>query len=63
MDVWKQYVGKKVFIILKNGRQYAGKIINVDDVGNGLVFISMNDIKGHLVTFTSGEIEMIQEER
>lgn len=62
MEVWKQYVGKRVYVILKSGRQYAGTIINIDDAGNGLVFISMNDIKGHLVTFASGEIEMIQEE-
>ena len=62
MDVWKKYVGKNVYLILKSGRQYSGKILEIEDVGNGLIFISMNDNKNHLVTFTSSEIEVIQEE-
>ncbi len=62
MDVWKKYLKKKVFVVLKNDRRYSGKLINISDIGNGLIFLSIIDIKNHLVTFTSDEIKMIQEE-
>lgn len=62
MEVWNKLVGKKVFVILKSKRQYAGVVEETEDEGNGLVFISITDTKGHLVVFSSGEIEMIQEE-
>lgn len=60
--IWQKYVDKKVYVKLKSGRNYSGIITAVDDEGNGLIFISLIDIKKHLVTFASGEIEMIQEE-
>ncbi len=63
MDVWKKYVGMKIFVILNNGRKYSGKVEEVVDAGNGLVFISITDNKNHFVTFSSGEIKVIQEEK
>lgn len=62
MKGWKFWEGKKVFIILKNKRQYSGEIIDVDLFGNGLVWISMNDKFGNRITFVNSEIEVIQEE-
>lgn len=60
--IWKKYIDKKVYVVLKNGRNYSGIITAVDDEGNGLIFISLIDFKKHLVTISTGEIEMIQEE-
>ncbi len=63
MDLWERYVGKSVYVILKSGRKYAGFIDSVQADSNGLIFISMTDSKDHMVTFTSGELELIQEEK
>lgn len=56
------YIGKRIFIILKNKRQYSGIVMEVADIGNGVVFISIRDKFNRWVTFSSGEIEVIQEE-
>jgi hypothetical protein len=60
---FSRYVKKKVFVILKNKRTYAGLVESVEDVGNGLVWIGLIK-KGtnQLVTFASGEIEVMEEE-
>ena len=60
--IWKRYVGKKVYVILKSGRNYSGTIEEVEDAGNGIVWLSLIDFKNHLVTIGTGEIKMIQEE-
>jgi len=62
MDGWKRWDGKRVFIILNNNRKYTGKVVSIDDAGNGLVFINIVDKFARLVTITSGEIKLIQEE-
>ena len=53
---------KKVFIILKNNRQYSGKVIEVSDEKNGLVWISLIDKFNNRITFVNSEIDLIQEE-
>jgi len=63
MEVWKQYVGKKVFVILKNNRKYAGQLLEVTDVINGLCWLTVLDINNNKVTFANGEISMLQEEK
>ena len=62
MDGFNYYVGKKVYIILKSKRVYSGIITDVENVGNGIVWISMIDKLNRRVTFASGEIDVIQEE-
>lgn len=62
MDGWSYYIRKKVFIVLRNKRQYSGVIDSVEDVGNGIIFISLKDKFGKRVTFVSGEVELCQEE-
>lgn len=62
MDGWNKYLNKKVYVILKNKRNYSGIVKEIEDVGNGLVFISLIDIKNKFVTFTIGEIEVIEME-
>jgi len=62
MDGWKYWMEKKVFIILKNNRQYSGKVIEVSDEKNGLVWISLIDKFNNRITFVNSEIDLIQEE-
>lgn len=62
MEGWKYYEGKKVFIILKNKRQYSGRVIEVDE-NSTLVFLTIIDKFDNRITFVYSEIELIQEER
>ena len=61
-DRWKYYDGKNVFIKLKNGRQYSGKVIDVD-FSDPLIWITIIDKYDKRVMFSSGEIASIEEER
>ena len=62
MDVWKNYVGKKVFLILKNKRRYEGTVLNIDNSNPLLIWMILLDKLNHRITFLVDEIEMIQEE-
>lgn len=62
MDGWKSYEGKKVFISLKNGRSYSGKVIEVEQHNSNSVFITILDKRGKRVSFVKSEIKLIQEE-
>jgi hypothetical protein len=62
MDGWSYYTKKKVYIILKNKRVYSGIIENIEDVGNGIVWITLTDKFDKRVTISTGEVEMVEEE-
>ncbi len=62
MEGWKYWEGKKVFINLRNNRQYSGKVIEVTTENNGLCFISILDKYSKRVTFANSEISEIKEE-
>lgn len=62
MDVWNQYLGKKVFIRTKNNRVYSGIVQSVDSSSQPLHFIYLIDIKGAKVTLVHSEIIEIKEE-
>lgn len=62
-DLFKKFIGKKVFIKLKSNRNYSGILTEVSEEKNGLQFISIIDKFNKLVTFTSGELEVIEEYR
>lgn len=62
MEGWKYFEGKKVYLVLKNNRQYAGEVIDVDDSSMPLIWITILDKFGKRITFVHSEIEMIQEE-
>jgi len=59
---WKYWEGKEVYIVLKNKRTYSGKVIEVEDSNNNLIWITIIDKFGNRVSFVNSEIEMIQEE-
>ena len=63
MEGWKDYVGKKVYIETRSNRQYTCEIVSIDDKGNGLIFINTIDKFGSKITFATGEISLIQEEK
>lgn len=60
---WNEWLGKKVFVQLKSGGFYTGKIIEIDDSSNPLIFISIIDKFGDKVTFVHSEIVKIVEEK
>jgi len=62
MEGWNYWMDKKVFIILKNNRNYSGTIINVDDKSHPLIWITILDKFNKRITFVHSEIEVIQEE-
>jgi len=57
MDGWKKYKGKKVFIKLKNGREYSGRVSNVSDG-----WIAFEDKFKQNVKVKIDEISVIEEE-
>ena len=62
MDGFKDYEGKRVFIKLKNGRSYSGKILKIEDRGECSI-ITLLDKFGMRVGFYDSEISVIEEER
>ena len=59
---WMEYEGRKVFLRLRNGRVYSGKVISVDDSAKPLIFLTINDKFNRHVTFAISEIVEIKEE-
>jgi small nuclear ribonucleoprotein (snRNP)-like protein len=63
MNGWMYWMDKKIFLVLKSGRKYEGKVIDVDVTSVvPLVWITIIDKFGKRVTFVHSEIETIQEE-
>ena len=62
MEGWKYWEGKKVYIILKNKRNYSGIVLEVE-VNPPLAWITILDKFNKRIGFSTEEIEVIQEER
>ena len=62
MEGWYYWLEKRVFIILKNKRQYSGRVIGVEE-NEPLVFITIFDKFEKRITFAHSEIDLIQEEK
>lgn len=60
---WKIYERKKVFIKLKNNREYSGKVLIVDTSFLPLIWITILDKFGKKVTLLQTEISVIEEAR
>lgn len=60
--VWKNWIGKKVFIRLKTQHEYSGVVQDVDDDGNGMVLFSILDKFNKLVSFAGSEVQEMREE-
>ena len=61
MDGWKDYEGKKVFVKLRNNREYSGIILSVVDKGDFSI-IKLKDKFGNLVGFYDSEISVMEEQ-
>lgn len=59
MDL-KNLQGKNIHLILNNNWEYNGIVDDVNDCGNGLIFISLIDKFGKFVMFSSGEIKFLE---
>jgi|WetSurMetagenome_2_1015567.scaffolds.fasta_scaffold385484_4 hypothetical protein len=58
MDEWKEYEGKRVFIQLKNQRQYSGIVIIANNS-----FVKIKDKYGMKVSFSTPDISVIEEQQ
>lgn len=63
MEWKKEWEGKYVFLQLKTGAVYSGKIIEVDDSDSKLIWITLIDKYGEKITIVNSEIIKIKEER
>jgi len=59
---WKYWLNKQVFVQLKSGGFYNGKIIDIDENSPPLIFITLIDKFNERVTFVTSEIIKIKEE-
>lgn len=60
---WKDWKGKKIFVQLKTGSIYSGKVVDVDEKSLPLIFITILDKFNERVTFVHSEIIKIKEEK
>lgn len=59
---WNIWIGKKVFLRTIRERVYSGVVQEVQDIGDGIMFLSFIDKFGEWVTVTTKEIAEIKEE-
>ena len=57
-DENNEWIGKKIFLVLKSGRRYSGIVLSYDNN-----FISMTDKFGEKVMASISEISSMEEER
>lgn len=63
-NIWTRWKGKKIFIELKNGRKYSGKVIDVDTTSaKPLIWIIIKDKFDMEVTISHSEIAEMKEEK
>lgn len=60
---WKDWKGRKVFIRTKWGKVYSGDVVNVDDSDSQLIWFTILDKFGKLVTIIHSEITELKEEQ
>lgn len=59
---WKDWIGKKVFLKLRDGGCYSGKVVEVDDSKPPLVWLILIDKFGNKITIVHSEIVKIVDE-
>lgn len=57
-----EWIGKKVFLRLRNNKVYSGNVLQVDSSSQPIIFITIKDKFSMLVTFPHSEILEIKEE-
>ena len=59
---WKYWNGLRIFVQLKSGAVYSGKVIDVDETNKDSIFLTLIDKFGQRVSFVQTEIIKIKEE-
>lgn len=59
---WNEWKDKDIFVKLREGDVYSGKVIDVDTSSDKLAFITIIDKYDDKVTFLASEIIKIKEE-
>ena len=59
---WMDWNGKWIFVRLRTGKVYSGKVIDIDQTSKPLIFITIIDKFGNDVSFVHSEIIEIKEE-
>lgn len=59
---WRDWLDKRIFVQLKRGSIYSGKVIDVDEKDKSVIFITIIDKFNEKVTFVHSEILKIKEE-
>ena len=59
---WGGWNGKQIFLRLKTGKVYSGKVVDVDDSDKNIIFITIIDKFQMKVTFVHSEIIELKEE-
>ena len=63
MAGWNNWLGKKVFIIVRKSlHPYQGRVIEVDSSSPPLVFLTITDKYNKIVKFITAEIILIKED-
>jgi small nuclear ribonucleoprotein (snRNP)-like protein len=64
MNEWVKYLGKYVYVELKNHRRYHGKIVNVQSMEETDTYflITVKDKNGNRIMFNSIQVLLIQGE-
>jgi len=60
---WKYWNNKYIFVKLRTGAVYSGKVIDIDTSNEKLIWFTITDKKGERVTFVHTEIVKIKEEK
>ncbi len=60
---WTYWNDKYIFVKLRTGAVYSGKVIDVDVSNNELIWFTIIDKKGERITFPNSEIVKLKEEK
>ena len=60
---WNEWIGKKVFVKLRDGSCYTGHVLSVDDPQSPVQFMNMKDKFDEIVCFPIDTIAKINEEK
>ncbi len=59
---WKEWIGKHIFVKLKDGSVYNCLVLSVDDPDSPVIFMNVKDKFDKIVCFPVDEIIKIREE-
>lgn len=60
---WNEWKDKEIFVKLREGDVYSGKVIDIDTSDKPLIWITIIDKYGEKVTLVHSEIIKIKEEK